>query len=54
MKDKNKYSEGEIVYAKINPEIKLVVRLYQNRIYYCQFPDEPERKELILFERELV
>lgn len=56
MKDekKNKYAVGDTVYAKVNPETKLIVRLYVSRIYYCTFPEEPERKELALFERELV
>ena len=50
----NKYVAGDTVFAKVNPEVKLVVRRYIHRIYYCQFPNEPERKELALFERELV
>ncbi len=50
----NKYVAGDTVYAKINPKVKLVVRRYIDRIYDCQFPNEPERKELALFERELV
>ena len=55
MKDeKNKYVAGDIVYAKKNPDEKLVVRRYVSRIYYCRFLDEPNRKELALFERELV
>lgn len=56
MKDEknNKYVAGDIVYAKVNPKVKLVVRRYVDRIYFCRFPDEPERKELALFERELV
>jgi hypothetical protein len=50
----NKYKAGDIVYAKENPGLKLVVRRYIDRIYYCRFPDEPDRKDLALFERELV
>ena len=50
----NKYGAGDTVYAKLNPDVKLVVRRYIDRIYYCRFPDEPDRKELALFERELV
>lgn len=49
-----KYVAGDTVYTKVNPEIKLIVRRYVSRIYYCTFPEEPERKELALFERELV
>ncbi|MEQ9286609.1 MAG: hypothetical protein RIG77_06850 [Cyclobacteriaceae bacterium] len=50
----NKYGTGDTVYTKVNPDVMLVVRRYIGRIYYCQFPDEPDRKELALFERELV
>ena len=49
----NKYSAGDEVYAKKDPEIKLIVRRYVDSIYYCRFPNEPDRKELALFEREL-
>jgi len=50
----NKYVSGDIVYAKVNQKVKLVVRRYVDRIYFCRLHDEPERKELALFERELV
>jgi hypothetical protein len=50
----NKYMAGDTVYAKATPDVRLVIRRYVNRIYYCQFFNEPERKELALFERELV
>jgi len=49
-----KYMAGDIVYAKANPDVKLVVRRYVLRVYYCRFPDEPGRKELALYERELL
>jgi hypothetical protein len=49
----NKYKEGETVFAKVNPELKLIIRRYVDRIYYCKVLDEPERKELVYFEREL-
>lgn len=49
----NKYEAGNIVYAKSDPDVKLVVRRYLKRIYYCKFYDEPDRKELAMFEREL-
>ena len=49
-----KYAPGEIVFSKANPGEKLRVRRYVSRIYYCQFPDDPDRKEVVLFEREIV
>lgn len=50
----NKYEVGDTVYTKENPTVKLIVRRYISRIYYCRFPDLPDKKELALFERELV
>ncbi len=50
----NKYKAGDAVYAKIKPDVKLVVRRYIDRIYYCKFFNEPNRKELALFESEIV
>ena len=50
----NKYKEGELVYAKVNPELKLVIRRYVDRIYYCKIQNEPGRKELVYFEREIL
>lgn len=49
-----KYKSGDFVYAKENPSEKLEVRRYLRRIYFCTFPNNPEKKELALFERELV
>ena len=50
----NKFEAGDTVYSKVNPDVKLVVRRYIDRIYYCKFAEDPDRKELALFERELV
>lgn len=49
----NKYAEGSIVYAKVNPRLKLAVRRYVKRIYYCTNLAHPQEKELVYFEREL-
>lgn len=50
----NKYKEGEIVYAKVDPGLKLVIRRYVDRIYYCKIQDDPNRKELVYFDREIL
>jgi hypothetical protein len=50
----NNFKEGEIVYAKIAPKLKLVVRRYVKRIYYCKVQNDPNRKDLVYFERELM
>ncbi|MEQ9440096.1 MAG: hypothetical protein RIG62_13665 [Cyclobacteriaceae bacterium] len=50
----NIFSEGSVVYAKVDPTLKLVVRRYVKRIYYCTIQKDPARKELVYFERELM
>jgi hypothetical protein len=50
---KNKYKEGEEVYAKADPTQKLIVRRYVDRIYYCKLKEDPTRQELAYFEREI-
>ncbi|MTI41196.1 hypothetical protein [Fulvivirga lutimaris] len=57
MKDEyheNRYVAGDIVYAKANPALKLIVRRYIDRIYYCKIMEQPDAKELVYFERELM
>jgi hypothetical protein len=49
----NKYEEGKVVHAKVNPALKLVIRRYVDRIYYCKVQDDLTRKELVYFEREI-
>lgn len=49
----NKYKKGDIVYARVNPSVKLVVRRYLNEIYYCIVHSDPSAKDLVYFEREL-
>ena len=50
----NKFKEGEVVFAKINPELKLVIRRYLDKIYYCNVQDDPAQKERVYIERELM
>ena len=50
----NKFKEGDVVCAKENPAKKLIVRRYVDRIYYCKVKDDPNAKEFVYFERELV
>lgn len=50
----NKYNPGDMVYAKVNPTLKLVIRRYVDQIYFCKVQEDLERKELVYFERELV
>lgn len=50
----HKFVAGDIVFAKVNPTLKLLVRRYIDKIYYCRVVDDLERKELVYFERELI
>lgn len=50
----NKYMPGDVVCAKVNPTLKLVIRRYIDQVYYCKVQDDPGRKELVYYERELV
>lgn len=50
----NKYNAGDVVKAKVDPALNLVIRRYIDQVYYCKIQDDPERKELVYFERELV
>jgi hypothetical protein len=47
------FPEGSVVYAKVNPGLKLMVRRYAKRIYYCTAPEQPSQRELVYFGREL-
>ncbi len=50
----NKFKEGEVVRAKVNPNQNLIVRRYVDRIYYCKIQENPSHKDLVYFERELM
>jgi hypothetical protein len=50
---KNKYKEGETVFATVDPDTKLIVRRYVDDIYYCKLKADPYARELVYFEREL-
>jgi len=48
-----KFKDGQLVYAIVNPTNLLRVRRYIPTIYYCTVVDQPD-KELVYFERELM
>ncbi|MBL7858622.1 MAG: hypothetical protein JNM57_13110 [Cyclobacteriaceae bacterium] len=54
MNTENLYQEGAIVSAKVNPELKLKIARYYQRIYYCAPIDAPTQKQFAYFERELI
>jgi hypothetical protein len=45
---------ADVVCVKVNPTIKLKIRRYIDQIYYCKVLDDPEARELVYYERELV
>ena len=50
----NKFNEGEEVYTKKNPSLKLIIRRRFDTLYYCKIKKDPTLKELVFFERELM
>lgn len=50
----NIYKEGTAITAKVDPGLKLIIKKYYQRIYYCAVASDPERKHLVYFERELI
>jgi len=51
---KNKFKEGDLVFAKVNPDQSLIVTCHLDRIYYCAIIGKPELKDGAYFERELI
>lgn len=49
----NKYKEGEVVFERIRPNQKLVVKRFTHNMYYCKVQENPNRKDLVYLEREL-
>lgn len=51
---KTLFKPGELVYERIHPSQKLIVRSYADGLYYCEAQEAPQRKSLVFFERELI
>jgi hypothetical protein len=50
----NKYEVGTLITARANPNLKLKIERYYQRIYYCSMVISPREKHLVYFERELM
>ena len=50
---KNKYKQGEIVWAKTNPSLRLMVWSYVDEVYHCREVQATAKKEHAYTEREL-
>lgn len=49
----NIFAEGSTVHAVTTPSVKLTIRRYVDRVYYCTQQSAPTNKELVYFERDL-
>lgn len=45
---------GIFITAKENPSLRLKIKKYYQRIYYCEVVGDEQRKQLAYFERELI
>ena len=52
--DDNKYPAGTLIFAKVEPLVKLVIDAYKSRIYYCAVVGHHEKRQIAYFERELI
>ncbi|HTL82691.1 MAG TPA: hypothetical protein VL651_13350 [Bacteroidia bacterium] len=50
----HKFKDGEVVLASAEPTIRLIVRRYVDMIYYCKVESDPNGRERVYFERELM
>lgn len=50
----NIYTLGTIITAKAQPEVKLIIRKYYHRTYYCAVMNDLTQKHLEYFEKELI
>lgn len=50
----NIFPVGAIITARVAPQVKLKIEQYNQRIYYCSVVNEPGKKLLAYFERELL
>ncbi len=49
----NKFKDGEIVYERIRPNQKLVVKRFFKGVYHCTADERTNGKELFYFEGDL-
>lgn len=47
------YPAGTILMAKSNPDERLEIIRYYQRIYYCALVNDPHHKHLAFYDREL-
>ncbi|MEX1239193.1 MAG: hypothetical protein WEB30_05735 [Cyclobacteriaceae bacterium] len=50
----NIYTLGTVIAAKSKPDVKLIIRKYYHRTYYCDVMDDLTQKPMEYFEKELI
>jgi hypothetical protein len=50
----NTYKTGDVVYERIRPAQKLIVKRFASNLYYCQAEENSQIKRLVYLERELM
>lgn len=50
----NIYPVGTMIFARAQPDLKLIIEQYMQRIYFCRVLDQPGTKQIPYFEKELV
>ncbi|MBX0334237.1 hypothetical protein K3G39_13420 [Pontibacter sp. HSC-14F20] len=51
---KNTFPIRSEVFTKVNPDLKLIIRLYLKHIYYCIVNGNLSQKDMVYFGRELM
>jgi hypothetical protein len=49
----NKFKVGDLVAAKINPDVKLKIYRYLEKVYYCRLESGADLPIQAYFEREI-
>ena len=50
----NIYPVGTMIFAREQPNLKLIIEQYMQRVYFCRVLDQPGTKQIAYFEKELV
>jgi hypothetical protein len=50
----NIYQVGTLIFARESPTVRLEIKKYRQRIYYCAIVGDESAKQKAYFERELI
>ena len=51
---KHIFKEGQVVYERIRPAQKLIIKRWASNLYYCRSQENTNRRDLVYQERELM